>query len=267
MGLEAGKISNLLVMGKSGAGKQPRIDVLVREFDLDQLSTGDLFRTYLKKFEEVDFEGDLSSFYDEETDSFVPDEEILWSLGPVAKWDDPQGVVLGLKAKYFVESGKFVPDSITNEMFGTVFKSKECRGWVLDGYPRTVAQTENLLNLVVESGSNIDAVLIVEGDDDEIVARTTGRRICPNCKKVYHIEFKPPSKEGNCTHCGTPVIRRSDDSEEKIRSRLEEFHTKTELSIKFLEHQGIPIVKVPGNLSEYSREIVRKSVMDAFDAI
>jgi len=257
----------MLVMGKSGAGKQPRIDVLVEEFQLKQLSTGDLFRTYLKKFETVDFEGDLSQFYNEETEQFLPDDKIIWALGPVAEWEDKDGVLLGLKAKYFVESGKFVPDSVTNAMFEAAFKAQDGQGWVLDGYPRTIAQTEHLLNLVVECGSNIDAVVLVDGDDDQIVARTVGRRICPECKKVFHIEHKPPAEGDCCTNCGTKVIRRSDDSEEKIRSRLGEFQTKTLPAIEFLQSQRIPVVKVPGNLPKFSPEIVRNSVLDALGSV
>jgi adenylate kinase family enzyme len=149
-------------MGKSGAGKQPRIDVLAKEFGLKQLSTGDMFRTYLKKFNVIDYEGDVRQFYDKSTGQFAPDEEILKKLGPVAEWEDPQGVLLGLKAKYFVESGKFAPDSITNAMFEAEFIRAGCNGLIMDGFPRTVVQAELLLDLVIHYGTNIDAIVLVD---------------------------------------------------------------------------------------------------------
>ena len=255
--------SNLLVMGKSGAGKQPRIDVLIHEFGLRQLSTGDLFRSYLKKFDQIGYEGDIRIFYDKESDAFWSDEEILHELGPAAEWEDPAGVLLGLKAKYFVESGKFAPDSITNAMFEAEFVRHGCEGLVLDGFPRTLAQAELLLDLVIHYGTNIDAILLVENDDDLIVDRTVGRRICPECKKVYHLEHKPPRDGKYCHTCGVKVIHRVDDHEDKIRKRLEEFRTKAEPALRYLKTKGIPVATVPGNLPEFTEAAVRESVLTA----
>ena len=247
--LQSGEaFSNLLVMGKSGAGKQPRIDVLIQEFGLKQLSTGDLFRKYLGKFAEIQWEGDIRQFYDESTDTFLADDKILEKLGPVAEWEDSKGVLLGLKAKYFVEAGKFAPDSLTNEIFEAEFVRHGCKGLVLDGFPRTVAQAELLLDLVVHYGTNIDAVVLVENEDDLIVQRTIGRRICPSCKKVFHLEHKPPREGKFCVECGTEVIHRVDDHEDKIRTRLEEYYNKAEPALKFLKSEGIPVALVPGNL-------------------
>lgn len=254
-------LSNILVMGKSGAGKQPRIDVLVNEFGLKQLSTGDMFRSYLKKFDSIEFKGDVLQFYDETTDQFAPDAEILQALGSVAEREDAAGVLLGLKAKYFVESGKFAPDSITNAMFEAEFVKADCKGIVLDGYPRTIGQAELLLDLVAKYKSKLDAIVLVESEDEGIVSRTTGRRICPNCKKVYHIEHKPARDGKFCLACDTEVIQRSDDTESKIRSRLEEFQTKALPTIEFLKSKSIPVVGVPGNLPVFTEEAVRESVM------
>lgn len=260
-------ISNILVMGKSGAGKQPRIDVLVKEFGLKQLSTGNMFRSYLKKFNSIDYKGDVLQFFDEATETFLDDQEILKALGPVAEWEDSDGVLLGLKAKYFVESGKFAPDSITNAMFEAEFVKAGCTGLVLDGFPRTIVQAELLLDLVIHYGTNIDAILMVDSDDDQILCRTLGRRICPSCKKVYHLEHKPPREGKYCVSCGKEVIQRIDDKEDKIRSRLDEFQTKALPAIKFLKTQAIPVVEVPGNLSVFTDEAVRVSVMDAINKV
>jgi len=258
--------SNLLVMGKSGAGKQPRIDILTSEFGLKQLSTGDLFRSYLKKFDAVQYEGDIRIFYDKETDQFWQDEEILYELGPAAEWEDPQGVLLGLKAKYFVESGRFAPDSVTNAMFEAEFVRHGCQGMVLDGFPRTLAQAELLLDLVIHYGTNIDAIVLVDNDDELIVERTVGRRICPSCKKVFHIEHKPPRDGKYCPACGVEVVHRVDDHEDKIRNRLAEFHNKAEPALRFLKSKGIPVAVVPGNLPVFTEAAVRESVLTSLSA-
>jgi adenylate kinase len=258
--------SNVLVMGKSGAGKQPRIDVLVRCYGLKQLSTGDLFRAYLKKFAAIEFEGEVLQFWDAEKQCFLPDDVILARLGYVAQWEDPAGVLLGLKAKYFVESGRFAPDSVTNAMFAAEFVKNGCRGMVLDGYPRTLSQAELLLDLVSEHGTQLDAILLVESEDEGIVKRTVGRRICPECKQVYHLTHKPPLEGRFCKSCGAEVIHRVDDQEQKIRNRLEEFQVKTLPAIDLLKSKGIPVAQVPGNLPVFTEAAVETSVLEALAA-
>jgi len=250
-------ITNVVVTGKSGAGKQPRIDVLLEEFKLEQLSTGDIFRNYLGKFNDYGYEKDLDEFFDKEKNSFIPDKEIAKKIGT-----NDNDVILGLKAKYFVNQGLFVPDYITNELFRSYFAKKNYRKQVLDGYPRTKNQAEFLLKLVKEQGSSIDFVMLVENSDENIIKRTVKRRICPKCKKVYNLEFKPPKDGKYCKECGAEVIQRSDDTEEKIRSRLKEFKEKALPAVKLLEKNKIPIVKVPGHLEVFTAENVRKSVMD-----
>jgi adenylate kinase family enzyme len=268
MGLVKGKVDILLVMGKSGAGKQPRIDVLTAEFGLEQLSTGNIFRDYLGKFDAIGFDGDIRSFFDETAGTFLPDAEIRARLGGRIEGRDPADVVLGLKAKYYIESGKFVPDAITNDLFRAAFARPGRRGTVLDGYPRTREQAEFLLAVAMEHGARINAVLLVEGDDEAIVARTIGRRICPKCKKVFHLEFKPPRDGKYCTACpDVAVILRSDDSEEKIRSRLAEFRTKALPALEYLRGKGISVAAVPGNLPVFTDAAVRESVMGAIETI
>jgi len=249
-------ITNIIVTGKSGAGKQPRIDVILEEFNLEQLSTGDIFRNYLGKFNDFGYNQDLNEFFDKEKNCFIADEKIAEIIGT-----NDDEIILGLKAKYFVNQGLFVPDYITNELFKSFFSKKNFRKQVLDGYPRTQSQAEFLLNLVKEQGVSIDFVLLVENSDENIIKRTVKRRICPKCKKVYHLEFKPPKDGELCKECGTKVIQRSDDTEEKIRSRLNEFQEKALPAVKILEQNDIPIVKVPGHLEVFTSENVRKSVM------
>jgi len=259
--LYANNITNVIVTGKSGAGKQPRIDVLAEEFGLEQLSTGNIFRSYLGKFNSYGYDGDLEELWNRESQKFVPDNEIAGKLGT-----DDEDIILGMKAKYFVDRGLFVPDYITNNLFKSYFAKKGYRGQVLDGYPRTLDQAEFLLELVGTVDSTIDFVLLVENSDEKIIERTVNRRICPECGEVYHLKYRPP-ENGHCRKCGAEVIQRSDDTEEKIRSRLDEFRKKTVPALNYLEEQGIPVVKVPGHLEEFTRENVRRSVMDEVEKL
>ncbi len=255
------ELTNVIVTGKSGAGKQPRIDVLVEEFGLEQLSTGDIFRSYLGKFDDFDYDGDISQFWKEEERRFVQDDEIAEGIGT-----EDEEIILGLKAKYFVDRGLFVPDRITNALFESYFGKKDYQNQVLDGYPRTKDQADHLLDLMDEKDSQIDFILWVKNSDEKIIERTTKRRICPECGKVYHLKYDPP-EEGKCKECGTEVIQRSDDTEEKIRKRLNEFKEKTKPMLEYLEEEGIRIGEVPGHLEEFTPENVKRSVMEELENI
>ena len=247
-------VTNVIVSGKSGAGKQPRIDALVEEFGLEQLSTGDIFRGYLGKFNEYGYDGELEIFWNNDKQRFIPEDKISHSLGT-----DNEDIILGMKAKYFVDKGLFVPDYITNALFESYFAKKNHRNQVLDGYPRTPEQSKFLLELLEKHDSKIDFIVLVDNSDERIIKRTVKRRICPECGKVYHLEYKPP-KDGRC-ECGAKVIQRSDDTEEKIRSRLNEFKEKALPAINYLKDNGIPIVTVPGHLEKFTPENIRNSVM------
>ena len=263
MNIRADKIENILVTGKSGAGKQPRIDVLLEEFGLEQLSTGNIFREYLGIFKKTGYNGSLDVFYNEQKNNFISDEQILEILKDSLSGQNTNDVLLGLKAIYFVNSGKFVPDEITNKLFESYFAKSKYKGMVLDGYPRTVDQAKYLLELTGEKGTKIDLILFVDNEDDAIIKRTVGRRICPNCKKVYHVEFKPAKDGKYCTKCGAEVILRADDTEEKIRTRLNEFTEKCIPALDYLKSKGIPVYHVPGNLPVFTPEAVKESVLKA----
>ena len=256
-------VQNIVVAGKSGAGKQPRIDVLLAEYGLKQLSTGNIFREYLGAFNQLRDRVNADHLWLDGT--FASDAEIEATLqaAAVAANVKVESAVLGFKAAQFVDRGKFVPDDITNALFAAAFGSDAGKGLVLDGYPRTPEQSAFLIDLVGRLGTKLDLVLIVDNEDEAIVARTVGRRICPNksCGKVYHLEFKPPTSDGKCTSCGTAVILRSDDTEEKIRTRLQEFQDKALPAVTVLSKAGIPTVHVPGNLPVFTDAAVRESVM------
>ncbi len=263
--LKKGDIDNVLVMGKSGAGKQPRIDVLIAEFGLEQLSTGDIFRSYLKAFDEIGFDGNILDFFNTETDDFISSEIIEQQLKTYLSGRKFEDVLLGLKAKYYVSNGLFVPDSVTNDLFLSSFKKSDYRGIVLDGYPRTIDQAKFLVTVAEKKNRKIDAIIHVVNDDETILNRVTGRRVCPNCHKVFHMKYKPLKDGKYCTNCGTEAITRIDDTQEKVLSRLKEYREKTQSAIQYLISCDIQYIPVPGNLPELTDEAVKNSVFAAIE--
>jgi adenylate kinase len=259
------EIQNIVVAGKSGAGKQPRIDVLLSEFGLKQLSTGNIFREYLGAYGKVRDQVSITDLWKDGV--FASDAVIRKAFAAAATGAGILGesAVLGFKAAQYVDRGKFVPDDITNALLAAAFKANAGKGLVLDGYPRTPEQSAFLVGLLRETNTKLNLVLVVDNEDEAIVARTIGRRICPNksCGKVFHLEFKPPTADGKCTACGTAVILRSDDTEEKIRTRLQEYQDKALPAINALTAAGIATVHVLGNLPVFTDEAVRESVMGA----
>lgn len=258
-------VDNIIVCGKSGAGKQPRIDVLIDHFGMEQLSTGNIFREFMGKFDDCGYKGDISTFFDDSSGSgFVPDEEIISEIEvETGKLDDPDSIVLGLKAKANVNAGRFVPDSLTNSLFMAYFARGGYRGFVLDGYPRTPEQARFLLKLAGEKNVGLDLLVEVDNEDGQIIKRTVGRRICSSCGKVYHVQYKPSGDNIHCDICGGVLKQRSDDTEERIRSRLEEFYRKVIPAMEILRSEGVPKVVVPGNLEVFTEENVRRSVLEA----
>lgn len=256
-------IQNVLVMGKSGAGKQPRIDVFVEEFGLRQLSTGDIFRSFLKAFNKIGYPGSVDDFHDNWAREFLPDKAIRKIIKPYMEGRNFNDVLMGIKAKYYVSNGLFVPDSVTNDLFHSAFRNYRYSGVVHDGFPRTVDQAKFLNSLLKKKNKKIDLIVLVDNDDRTILTRVTGRRVCPNCKKVFHVEFKPLDEGKFCTNCGTEAVTRIDDVRESILTRLKEYRNKTQAAVEYLISSGIPYVVVPGNLPVLSDEAVKSSVLDA----
>lgn len=255
-------VQNIVVAGKSGAGKQPRVDVLAEAYQLTQLSTGNIFREYLGHYGKIRESVNVAGLWSEA--GFASDADIRQALGAAAasKGIAVEDAMLGYKAAEYVDRGRFVPDDITNALFAAAFRKANGQGLILDGYPRTPEQSDFLLGLLKETGTRIDLLLIVDNEDEAIVARTIGRRICPSktCGKVYHLEYRPPTADGNCAVCGTTVVHRSDDTEEKIRMRLGEYQAKALPAIQRLEAAKIPCVSVNGNLPVFTDEAIRASV-------
>mgnify|MGYP001077089175 FL=1 len=190
---------NILFMGPPGAGKGTQAERIVAEFGIPHISTGDAFRLAMK-----------------------------------------EGTPLGLKAKEYVDQGLLVPDDVTNGIVRERLQQDDCRnGFLLDGYPRTPAQAEALDGMLKESGRRIDHVISLVVDRGLLLKRLTGRRICRSCGATYHILFNPPKQEGTCDKCGGELYQRSDDTEEKVGTRLDEYLSKTEPLLRYYRDQGL----------------------------
>jgi len=190
---------NILFMGPPGAGKGTQAERIVAEFGIPHISTGDAFRLAMK-----------------------------------------EGTPLGLKAKEYVDQGLLVPDDVTNGIVRERLQQDDCKnGFLLDGYPRTPAQAEALDGMLKETGRRIDHVISLVVDRDMLLKRLTGRRICKSCGATYHILFNPPKQEGVCDKCGGELYQRSDDTEEKVGTRLDEYLSKTEPLLRYYRDQGL----------------------------
>lgn len=137
------------------------------------------------------------------------------------------GTPLGQEAKSYLDAGKLVPDSVTIGLVEEELKKLNGQGFILDGFPRNVAQAEALEKMLVPLGLKVDRTVFLEVPLSLLLGRLTGRRVCKSCGTVYHVASKPPSQEGVCDKCGGSVMQRPDDKEEVIRTRLEAYETST----------------------------------------
>lgn len=172
---------NLVFMGLPGAGKGTQAEKVVEHFQIPHISTGDMFRSAMK----------------EETP-------------------------LGLEAKSYMDRGELVPDEVTIGIVNDRLAKDDCKkGFLLDGFPRTVAQAEALENILGLSDRKIDHVIYIEVSRNLLLTRLTGRRICKDCGATYHTEFNPTETEGVCDKCGGELYQREDDNEETVAIRLD----------------------------------------------
>jgi adenylate kinase len=186
-------------MGPPGAGKGTQAEYIVSEFHIPHISTGDAFRLAMS-----------------------------------------QGTELGAKAKQYVDQGLLVPDEITIGIVKERLQQDDCRkGFLLDGFPRTISQAEALDEIMSAMDRRIDHVIYLKVDRELLMARLTGRRICKSCGAAYHVVFNPPKQENTCDKCGGPLYQRSDDTEEKVGTRLDEYTNKTAPLLTYYEKKGI----------------------------
>ncbi len=152
---------------------------------------------------------------------------------------------LGKEAKGFLDRGELVPDSITIGLVEEVLSSLNGKGFILDGFPRNVVQAGALEKLIEQLGLKIDKTVFLEVPLAKLLGRLTGRRVCKNCGATYHIEAKPPQKDGVCDVCGGQVLQRPDDKEDVIRTRLEAYEKSTRPLKDYYKLKG-PYVEVDG---------------------
>ncbi len=157
------------------------------------------------------------------------------STGDILRRHVADGTDLGKKAKTYMESGKLVPDDLVIEMTkGRLAEPDAKKGFILDGFPRTIAQADALAML-----TKLDAVVNFFLEPEELIKRNSGRRICPKCETVYHIGNSPPKKEGTCDRCGTALVTRQDDRVDVVRTRIETYERETARLIQYYKARGL----------------------------
>jgi adenylate kinase len=189
----------LVLVGPPGAGKGTQAQFISSHLSIPKISTGDIFRS------------NVSS-----------------------------GTELGRQARAYMERGDLVPDEITIAMVVARLGEDDAQGgFLLDGFPRNVAQAETLRKLLAEWDTKLDVVLELVVDDDEVVRRLSGRRTCRVCGRIWHVLFEPPTRPGQCDDCGGELFQRDDDREQTIRHRLDVYAQQTQPLIAFYADDGI----------------------------
>lgn len=199
------KTLDIILLGAPGSGKGTQAEKLTKELNLVHIATGDLFRENLKN----------------ETE-------------------------LGKLAKSYMDKGALVPDDVTVSMAkDRIDRPDTANGFVLDGFPRNLAQAEALTKIQAELDRKLSGVLYIKVSDEEIVGRLSGRWICRSCQTPFHLKFKPPVKEGVCDLCGGELYQRDDDNPTTVRTRLETFHQQTAPLIDYFTQAGL-LVEIEG---------------------
>lgn len=158
------------------------------------------------------------------------------STGNIIRAALKNGTEMGLKAKSFIEAGQLVPDEVVIGIIKERLQESDCEnGFILDGFPRTIPQAKALDDM----GIRIDKVIDIEVEDEDIVIRMSGRRVCSNCGASYHTEYKKPKEDGVCNSCGGDLVQRKDDYPETVLERLKVYHEQTEPLKEYYEKKGI----------------------------
>lgn len=207
---------NIMLFGAPGAGKGTQAKYIIEKYGIPQISTGDILRAAVK-----------------------------------------EGTPMGLEAKACMEAGKLVSDEIIIGIIKDRLAKEDCKkGFILDGFPRTIAQAEALEVLMKEMGIKLDKVISLNVPDELIVGRVVGRRVCKECGGSFHVEFNPSKTEGVCDFCGGELIQRKDDSAETVGKRLQEYHSQTAPLFDFYMERGI-LADIDGTkeIDEITKEI------------
>ena len=185
------------------------------------------------------------------------------SSGDILRQERAEGTELGEKAQSYMDSGALVPDEIIIEMMTGAIKKAPEAGFLLDGFPRTVNQAVALDKALAGNGMKIDFVLNLEVDDDIVAKRITGRRSCPECGAVYHIEHLRPKTEGICDNDGIELVQRPDDTPEVVANRLKTYHQQTEPLVDYYRNNGT----VYDFDADRTPDEIRDSIFEKLDAL
>jgi adenylate kinase len=208
----------LLIMGPPGAGKGTQAEVLVKELKITHISTGDMFRAAIK-----------------------------------------EGTEMGKKAKEYMDAGQLVPDEVVVGMVKDRLLQPDCQsGFLLDGFPRTIAQAGALDEALKNMGILLDGVINVEVAREKLMDRLTGRRVCKGCGASYHVIFNPPAVAGKCNSCSAELYQRDDDNETTVGNRLDVYEAQTQPLIDYYKAQGI-LKNINGDqeISQVLKEILK----------
>jgi adenylate kinase len=181
------------------------------------------------------------------------------STGDILRKAVKEGTPLGKKAKAFMDQGQLVPDEVVIDIIDERLWASDCNpGFILDGFPRTIAQAEALQPILTQMGKSIDHVINIEVDPEELVRRLTGRRTCKNCGAMFHILFHRPKVEEICDRCGGTLYQREDDKEKTIRIRLNEYQKETAPLIQYYQFKTyLRSIQGVGGQEEIFNRIVR----------
>ena len=209
---------NIIMLGPPGSGKGTQAQVLVEKLGIPQISTGDLLRAAVK-----------------------------------------EGTDLGKEAKKFMDAGGLVPDEVVVGMVKERIVKDDCaKGFILDGFPRTVPQAGSLDETLKDMGKAIEKVVNIEVPDDEVVKRLGGRRTCKGCGVMFHVEFKAPKKDGICDACGGELYQRDDDNEATIRNRLSVYHDQTSPLKEYYGKKGlVKDIAGVGDISGITEQVIK----------
>ncbi len=207
-------MTRIIFLGPPGAGKGTQAQIAAEKYGLLHVSTGDILRDNVKR-----------------------------------------GTDIGKQAKKYMDAGQLVPDNILIDIIKDRLAQPDCKkGFILDGFPRTLAQAEALS----EAGVAVDVALNIDLSDDEAVTRISGRRTCKSCSAIYHVKYQPPKAEGVCDACGGELYHRDDDKEGTVRNRLKVYKELTEPLLKYYSDEGV-LRNVDGSRSreEISEDIYK----------
>jgi len=164
------------------------------------------------------------------------------STGDILRASLQSHTPLGNRVRSFVESGQLVPDEVMLDVVRDRLSSRDAReGFVLDGFPRTVSQAQSLATILGGTPPELDSVIVLDAPTEALVARLSGRRICESCQASYHLSSKPPKRNGVCDRCGGKLIQRTDDAEETVRFRQQDYAKKTQPVIDYFKSNGWPV--------------------------